>query len=296
MNLEYYRTFYQVAKDGNITKAAKSLFISQPAVSKTIKTLEEQLGCNLFVRTPSGVVLTTEGSALYKQVEIALQHINAGENIIKKHIDLAEGSVKIGISNTLCKYIFIPMLDTFHKLYPDIQIEVINRSSISTHQMVKSGALDFGITTIKSEDESLNYSPFMKIQDIVVTGQKDLPLIGDKINLQALNNYPLMMLEKSNTSRHYIDEFLKAHTLSLNADIEISNMEFLIEFAKIGIGQAFVIKNFVEKELASGELIKLDTFPVIPPREIAIISLSDVPTSIASKYFIKHILTTYHLD
>jgi len=295
MNLEYYRTFYQVAKDGNITKAAKSLFISQPAVSKTIKTLEDQLGCFLFVRTPNGVLLTTEGQALYKQIDVALEHIYAGENIIKKHLDLSKGSLKIGISNTLCKYIFIPLLDSFHMLYPDIQIEVINRSSTSTHKMVKSGTLDFGITTIKSEDPSLFYKPFLEIQDIIVTGQKDLPLIGDKINLQALNNFPLMMLEKSNTTRHYIDDFLREHTLVLNADIEISNMEFLIEFAKIGIGQAFVIKNFVEKELANGELIQLDTFPIIPPREISIITLSDVPTSIAADYFIKHILATYQI-
>lgn len=289
MNLEYYRTFYQVAIDGNITKAAKSLFISQPAVSKTIKTMEQQLDCTLFLRTPSGVRLTSEGESLFKQIAIAFEHIEAGENIIKKHLDQTEGHVKIGVSNTLCKYILLPMIKDFHERYPDIQIEVFNRSSTETHQMVKNGALDFGITSIYIEDDNLTYQPFMFIEDVVVTNDPESELLGDKVNLQALNNFPLMMLEKNNTTRLYVEDFLAKHTLSLNTDIEISNMEFLIEFAKIGLGQAFVIKNFVKNELRNKELFELDTFPKIPPREIGIISLSEVPTSIAAGIFIEMI-------
>jgi DNA-binding transcriptional LysR family regulator len=156
--------------------------------------------------------------------------------------------------------------------------------------MVKNGSLDFGITSISIEDETLNYKTFMTIEDVVVTGNGNSELIGDKVNLQALNNVPLMMLEKNNTTRHYIDGFLKTHTLNLKPAIEISNMEFLIEFAKIGLGHAFVIKNFIQQEIDSGELVVLDTFPKIPPREIGIISLSDVPTSIAAGKFIDLIM------
>lgn len=296
MNLEYYKTFYKVATEKSITKAAKALFISQPAVSKTIKTLEEHLKCPLFVRTSSGVVLTDEGETLYNQLTMAFSHIEAGENMIKKHIELNKGVIKVGISNTLCKYIFIPLLSGFHQAYPDIQIEVCNRSSIETSEMVKRGLLDFALISTLEHEDQLHYQPFMEIEDVVVTSDPNSPFLGGPIGVEYLKVAHLMMLEKGNTTRQQIDTFLTDNTLFLEPQLEIGNMEFLIEFAKIGIGEAFVIKNFVEDELKSGELFEINIKPKPPARSIAVISLSDIPTSKASQAFIEYILSksTYH--
>ena len=120
INLELYKIFYVVASHLNITKASKELMISQPAISKSIKTLENQLGGTLFIRTKRGVNLTEEGKIFYNYVKDAMTIINNAENKFKDLINLETGTIRIGISQTLTKHFLLPYLEIFHKTYPKI--------------------------------------------------------------------------------------------------------------------------------------------------------------------------------
>ena len=129
IDFELYRIFYVVAKNGNITRASEELLISQPAISKSIKNLEEQLGGQLFVRSKRGVVLTEEGKAFYNYIKQAIEYISSAENKFSELINLETGCIRIGIGSTLTREFLLPYLEEFHKLYPKIDIEIVTNMS-----------------------------------------------------------------------------------------------------------------------------------------------------------------------
>ena len=282
--METYYVFYIVAEYGNISKAAKKLFVSQPAVTKSIKNLEENLGIKLFNRNSKGVQLTEEGKVLYEYVKNAYIQIEKGEKIVKQLKNKSNGVVRIGISNTLCKYYFMPFLKGFHEKYPDIKIEITNRVTLETLELLEKGSLDCAIVSkVAGVSSNLKFEELLKIQDIFVSKEKPIKSV---FPLEDLKKFPMLFLEKKNATRKYIDEYLLKNNVDLEIDIEISSMEFLVEFAKIGLGVASVIENFVVDELAKKELCKWEIEPAIEPRFIGLLYNEKTNLSIASQTFI----------
>ena len=288
INTELYRIFYYAATHKNISKAADALYISQPAVSKSIKKLESLTSCVLFARSSKGVSLTSEGEILFKYISEAFKNIESGEMLIEKMNRLEEGAVKIGISNTLCKYYFLPILEKFHEKYPNIKIQIINSPSPKTYLLLEEWKIDFGIISIPKDKLCYNYTELMDVHDIFVSSGK--PEEDDKtMLLSELSKMHLMLLEKDNQTRIYIDDFLTENKISVNPEIQMGSMDFLIEFAKIGIGTACVIKEFVQNELENGTLFELPVTPKIRPRKVGIVQKENIPLSLASKTFIQFI-------
>lgn len=285
--MELYYNFYMVSEYGSISKAAERLFISQPAVTKSIKNLEKSLGVQLFHRTSKGVNLTEEGKILYERVKNAFYEIEQGEKLIKRLKNKTLGVVKIGISNTLCKYYFMPFLKKFHEKYPNIKIEITNRTTMETLELLEKGTLDCAIVSRIGNQTNFLFEELLIIQDIFVS--KDFPP-KKSMKLEELEQYPMLFLEKKNATRKYIDEYLIKNQANLQIDIEISAMEFLVEFAKIGLGVASVIENFVEDELKMGTLHKWEITPMIEPRAIGLIYPKESSLSIACQTFIDFML------
>lgn len=285
LHTELYKVFYYVAQYSNISKAAKAMFISQPAVSKSIKKLENLTGCTLFIRSSKGVSLTTEGEILFNYVESAFKSLENGEKIIEKLHNKQAGIVKVGISNTLCKYYFLPHLHSFHALYPHIKIQIVNRPSPETYQLLDAGKIDFGIISIPDVRLDYRYISLMRIQDVFVANDKYYPS-NSTLGVDDLRSFSIMMMEKGNQTRIYIDDFLEENGVKLTPEIEIGSMDFLIEFAKIGIGAACVIKEFVQDELVAGTLKQLSIMPEPKPREIGLVLKKNIPLSIAAKAFL----------
>ena len=286
LHLELYRIFYYVATYKNITHAANHLFISQPAVSKSIKNLEALTNCTLFIRSRKGVSLTSEGELLLEYIQKAFYYLDGGENIIRKINNLEDGCVRIGISNTLCRYFLFPHLETFHHKYPHIAIKIMNQPTPDTCALLEEGAIDFGIISIPNYEMGYNYIKLMTVNDVFVSKK---PYEQDSLPLLEISDLPIMLMEKENQTRIYIDDFFKKNGIILKPEIEIGSMEFLIELAKIGIGTACVIREFVVKELESGILYELPTTPRPSPREIGIITKEQIPISKASKRFIEYL-------
>lgn len=285
INTELYKVFYYVAINKNISKTAEMLYISQPAISKSIKKLESLSKCTLFKRSSKGVSLTSEGEILFEYVKEAFKNIENGEKIIKKMNNLEEGIVKIGISNTLCKYYFMPVLEKFHNKYPNIKIQIINSPSPKTYLLLDEGKIDFGIISIPKSKLDYKYIELMQVHDIFVSSQK-LNNSDKSMSLSELATQPLMLLEEDNQTRIYIDDFLSDNNISVAPEIQIGSMDFLIEFAKIGIGIACVIKEFVLDELKDGILHQLPISPQPDPRKIGIVQKDNIPISTAAKTFV----------
>ena len=269
-NLSSYRIFYTVANSGNISKAAKELYISQPAISKSIQKLEESVGCKLFSRSSRGVVLTDEGKLLYEHVSEAFETLTLGEEKLKRSIELGVGHLKIGVSSTLCKYILLPYLKDFIRQNPHISISISCQSTNETLKLLEDNKIDIGLIGQPDNLKNIHFDYLDEIEDIFVAAKdylRNLKARGVQKS-QILQSSTLMLLDKNNMTRQYIDDYLQEHQIIIKDSIDISDMDLLIEFAKIDLGIACVIKNFVRDELAEGRLVQLKMPVSIPARKI----------------------------
>ena len=269
-NLSSYWIFYTVANAGNISKAAKELYISQPAISKSIQKLEESLDCKLFSRSSRGVILTSEGALLYEHVKQAFDALGTGEEKLKRSIELGVGQLKIGVSTTLCKYMLLPYLKEFIHRNPHISISIECQSTNDTLKLLDDNKIDIGLIGKPEILKGYEFYYLDKIEDIFVATKdylRNLSARGIKKH-DILQNSTLMLLDKNNMTRQYIDDYLQENQIHVIDSIDISNMDLLIDFAKIGVGVACVIKSFVTDELANGSLIEIPLGIPIHEREV----------------------------
>lgn len=275
-NLSQYKIFYEVAKAGNISKAAKELYISQPAISKAISKLEDSLKVSLFTRSSRGVHLTPEGELLFGHVRTAFQALDLGEQELKRIQEFNIGHLRIGVSNTLCKYILLPYLKNFIEQYPHIKITIEGQATAKTISMLEQHALDVGLVAEPSIHSGLSFIPVMDIQDIFVCTRHYLHNLylreGSGADLFACGN--IMLLDQNNMTRHHVDNYLKENAIEPKQILEVTTMDLLIEFAKIGLGIACVIKELVLKELESGRLMEIPLRTSIHKRTIGFAYLS----------------------
>lgn len=288
-NLSSYRIFYTVANTGNISKAAKELYISQPAISKSIQKLEEGLGCRLFSRSSRGVVLTEEGKLLYEHVGAAFDTLTLGEEKLKRSIELGIGHLKIGVSSTLCRYLLLPCLKEFIRQNPHITISITCQSTNETLKLLEDNKIDIGLVGKPSNVRHIQFEFLEEIEDIFVAAKdylKNLQVRGiDKPEI--LSNATLMLLDKDNMTRQYIDSYLQENQIAVQDSIDISNMDLLIEFARIGVGAACVIKNFVRADLESGALVEIPLEIPIQKREVGFAYRANVKPSKSLAEFIR---------
>ena len=267
-NLSLYYIFHCVAEAGNISKAAKQLFISQPAVSKSIQSLEENLKLTLFIRSSRGVKLTEEGKLLHEYTKSAFDTLRRAEESLRQIQELGIGHLRIGASTTLCKYLLLPYLDRFVKEYPHIKITITNQSSSHTCKLLDNNLVDVGLVARPAGD-SFHFLRVGQIEDIFVASRTyldNLSLRENKGDLFSTAN--IMLLDEENVSRKYIDRYFKENAIEPNHILELSSMDLLIEFAKTSLGVACVIKEFVHQELTDGTLIQIPLEIPVNKREV----------------------------
>ena len=293
-NLSSYRIFYTVANTGNISKAAKELYISQPAISKSIQKLEESVGCKLFSRSSRGVVLTDEGKLLYEHVSEAFETLTMGEEKLKRSIELGVGHLKIGVSSTLCKYLLLPYLKEFIRQNPHISISISCQSTNDTLKLLEDNKIDIGLIGKPENLKNIHFDFLEEIEDIFVAAKNYLR------NLKArgiqkdhiLQSSTLMLLDKNNMTRQYIDDYLQENQIIIKDSIDISDMDLLIDFARIGVGVACVIKNFVREDLENGTLMEIPLGFPIHKREVGFAYKTTTKPSKSLAEFI-HFYKTY---
>ncbi len=277
--LNLYHIFYTAAQTGNISLAAKELYISQPAVSKSISRLEELLHTTLFYRSSRGVSLTAEGAMLAEHLRKAFDSIAYGEEQLRKINELGIGQITIGVSTTLCKYVLLPYLKRFTQENPHIRVSIACQPTMDTVRDLQRGSIDIGLIGDVPDKKELFFQPVMEIQDEFVTTGRYLKNLSTRLgttqemlyenNLSLIwNNGTFMLLNEENISRRYIDSYLADEKIEISQSIEISTMDLLIEFARIDMGIACVIGNFVKKELDDNLLIKLPLAAPVPKRKI----------------------------
>ncbi len=290
INFELYKIFYHAAKLQSFSQAAQKLHITQSAVSQSIKNLEKELGGQLFFRKNRRVVLTWEGELLFRHIEQAFNFIKTAEHKFLEIKNLNVGEIRIGVSDTICKYYLVPQLEKFYNQYPNIKIQVINRTSSQIHDLLKKGIIDIGIITLPIEDKAIHTQFFIEVDDIFVASEKFSELKNSKVSLQQLSQYPLLMLDKSSRTRTNIDSLFNEQKINITPEIELENIDLLIEFARIGLGIAYVLKESALQEIEKGQLFEIKINKKLPRRKLGICTIKNVPLSLAAKKFIDSIV------
>ena len=269
-NLSQYKIFYEVAKAGNISRAAKELYSSQPAISKAIGKLEDSLGLSLFTRSSRGVQLTAEGEILYQHTRDAFEALERGEQELRRIQEFDIGHLRIGVSTTLCKYVLLPYLKTFIDQYPHMKVTIESQSTGQTLDRLEQQKLDLGLVAEPAPRKDLAFIPVMDIQDVFVSTKNYLEnlYLREGKDTDVFNTGNIMLLDESNMTRRHVNEYLSESGIYPRQILEVSTMDLLIEFAKIGLGIGCVIRELVQKELDSGLLVELPLKPPIPRRTI----------------------------
>jgi len=290
INLDLYRIFREVARCGNISRAAQRLFVSQSAVSQAVTRLEGKLGGKLFDRGVRGVTLTAEGEALFARVDGAMLQIENAQAKFAQMKDLHAGQIRIGASDTICSLFLLPILKRFHDRHPEIRIEVTNRTTRESLELLRRGAADIAFVNLPvEEDAALDIAPVKVIHDCFVAGGKYAHLADGTMHLGDLGRYPFLTLEKASNSRKLMDAFLAGRGVELKPAIELGSLALLSEFAKIGLGVAATIREEVRGMLERGELRELKFYEALPERHIGLARMKNINLSFAAGAFVEEI-------
>ena len=286
IDLELYRVFYTVAKNKHMTKASQELHISQPAISQSIKKLEDQLGGTLFLRSNKGMELTEEGKMFYEYVKGALELINNAENEFTSFKDLSKGEIKIGCSTTLTRLILIDTLKEFHEKYPDINIDITNDLTSNLINDLKLGKLDFVIfneSNIKETNVHLE-----KIKELRQGFICNPEYYNDEINsFEDLNKFPLILQKETSNSRKLLDYIALQNMVKLEPKMEVVSQELITEFVSIGLGIGFSIIDLAMRNYKN--IKELNINKKIPNINVYLATNKTISLTFASKMFIKHL-------
>lgn len=285
INYELYKVFYYVASTLSFSEASKQLFISQSAVSQSVKVLEKKLNQNLFVRSTKRVQLTPEGEILLRHIEPAIHLIKRGENQLLESGSLSGGQLRIGASDTICRYYLVKYLKQFHTQYPNVHIKVTNQTSIECAHLLENGQVDFIVTNYPNSglSNTQNVRMINEFHDVFVADRTHFPLEGKRVALRDLQGYPILMLDRKSTTSEFLHRMFQQSQLDLVPEIELSSNDLLIDLARIGLGIAFVPDFCIPKE--DTQLYVLDLEESLPARQMVVAYNENLPISQAAKQF-----------
>ena len=266
--------------------AARELFISQPAVSVAIRQLEERYGKRLLIRSSKGIRPTVEGKALYDYLVQAMSLIQTAENKYFRLVGLEEGAITIGASDTILSNFLLPYIDRFLNKHPKVTIKITNNLTRDTIQLLKVGEIDLGFVNMPIvQDDQLELHECMSLNDRLFGGAKYRRLSETGLHIKKLNDYPLLMLEKTSSTRRFHDSFAESNGVILKPAIELSSTDLLLKFAKINLGLAFAAREFIPERAAG--LYEIPLTPALPARSIGLVRLAGIPMSFAAAEFIE---------
>lgn len=289
INLELYKVFYYVAKNESITRAANELSISQPAISKSIKTLEEQINTQLFIRKRDGVSLTETGNIIYKKIKEAMELIDSAENDLKSLTNLEYGTINIGASKTIIHEFLMPYIKSFHKDYPNINIRIFTDKTSDLIKKSKMGLIDVIFTNmpfnLPNEFESINV---MNLHDCFVANENFNYLKNKVIDKESFQKLPLLILTKGATNRIRLDDYCAINNMIIKPEMEFGSNTLIKEFTIAGFGIGMLTEEHVKEEINNGDLFKLNINFKLKDKYLGLVYNKD-NLNLVSKKFIKYI-------
>lgn len=286
-NLEYYKVFYYAAKAGSLTTAAKQLSISQPAVSQSLKQLEDQLGVSLFYRASRGIKLSPEGELLFSYVARAYEQLELGERKLMQMVGMGLGEVRIGASDMTLQFYLLPYLEMFHEKFPGIKVMVTNAPTPETIRNLQNGQIDFAVVSTPVDlPHDMKAVKVKEIEDVFVAGRRFTQYKNHTLDLQTLESLPLIFLEHNTSTRSYMDKFLASKNIHIRPEFELATSDMIVQFALRNLGVGCIVKDFAKPHIESGKLFELRFNEIIPKRHFCVVTAGKTPMSLAAQNLI----------
>ena len=284
INYELYKVFYYVASTLSFSEASKQLFISQSAVSQSIKALEKKLDQTLFIRSTKKVRLTTEGEILLRHIEPAISLIKRGESQLLD-VGARGGQLHIGASDTICRYFLIEYFRRFHQSYPDVRIKVTNSTSIGCAELLEKGQVDLIVCNSPNSrlGNHMNVKVLRDFRDIFVGNPDCFSPEEIPCELKTLLKQPILMLSSKSTTSEYLHQMFATHGLNLLPEVELNSNDLLMDLARIGLGIACIPDYMLNPD---DSLKPIPLADPLPPRQLVLVQHDSLPLSQAAERFL----------
>ena len=287
INYELYKVFYHVATTLSFSEASRQLYISQSAVSQSVKTLEKKLGTPLFIRSTKSVQLTPEGETLLRHIEPAIQLIRQGEINLMEAGSLGGGQLRIGATDTICRYLLIPYLNQYHKLYPKVHIRIMNQTSLKCVDLLESGQVDLIVTNYPNSrmGNREQIQVISEFHDVFTASRAHYPQLENRrVSLKEIQNYPILMLDRHSTTTEFLHQMFRREQLELIPEIELDSNDVLLDLASIGLGLAFVPEYCLTDH---NKLYPIRLAEEMPSRKVVLATSGNVPITQAAREFLQ---------
>ena len=287
VNFELYKVFYYVASTLSFSEASRQLFISQSAVSQAIKQLEQKLECQLFFRTTKKISLTPEGEKLFRYIEPAINLINVGEAQMITEDPLVGGQLRIGASDTICRYFLIPYIEKFHQKFPNVQISITNQTSKNCIGLLDNGQVDIVIVNYPNAQISSKYelTELKSFKDVFLCGEKYRYLSEREVSIKELASLPLLVLDGNSSTSDFLKQLFRKNRIQLVPEIELTSNDLLVDLTKIGLGITFVPDYCIPGE--GEDLYNIRVSEQYEGRKLMAVLNENLPVTAATREFIQ---------
>jgi DNA-binding transcriptional LysR family regulator len=258
INLNQLRTFFLVAKEKSITKAANALHITQPAVTMQIKAFEKNLGLKLLRKSGKELQLTDMGNVLYDYAERIFQIVEELEHALKGYGDLTQGSLTIGTTRSFARHLMPGLLSRFQERFPSVKVYLKVGSSQEIADSVAAFKYDLGIIGRLPYMNQLKVVPYTKEEFCVVISPNHRLAAKSMISISDLKDEPIIIRESGSGSRYAILSMLAFHNMEPSVLVEAGSVEFIKEYTIKERGISFLYKPEIELEVKMGLLNSLD--------------------------------------
>ena len=281
INLNLYKVFYVCAKCNSFKEASEKLYVTQPAISMQIKSLEDSLGTKLFYRSNTGLSLTNEGKQLYNYIEKSYNYLTAGEKIIKQNSNMDIGTIVIGAPAHIASFYLLEYIEEYRKSHPNVFFRIVNGTTTELLKGLEDHIIDFVIDSspINITNQEMTILPLAQFDTCFITTEQNTE--------KDIEKQKYVMPYERSSIRKNLEKELEKYNVKLNVVLEVETTDLIISSVKNDIGTGYVVKKSVKNELENKELIELKTKYDLPKLELNLVYLEDYLTNL-SRYFIKN--------
>jgi DNA-binding transcriptional LysR family regulator len=286
MELNHLRTFFEVAKAGSFTAAARSLRISQSALSKTVALLEAREGVQLLRRSKSGVTLTPIGTRVFEEAEQIFTRVATLQGTIRGHKETCEGILPLAASDHIANYLLAPSAAKLRQRFPKLVPSIFSGTPMEAAELIQKDKIEFGLSFLKLNRPWLAFEPARSVEMAIVCSPSLVP--GGKIKGKSdlLKQLSYISSIRSNPNVHPSPELLEVMGEDPTVAFESSSQETQKRLCLAGVGFAYLARFMVEKEIERKELLEFP-LPEAPKLTIYVARKKGVPLSLNARTFLK---------
>jgi DNA-binding transcriptional LysR family regulator len=286
MNPHHLRTFLAVRRHRNYTRAAEEVFLTQPAVSRQVRQLEEELGVRLFEQIGKSLHVTDAGETLAAEAEKLFGALERTAEAVRSHRSAERGSIRVGASTTPGFYMLPDLLGRFHRRFPKVNLHYTVENSLRIEQMIVRNELDLGFVGAHLSNEELELKPLVEDEIVCFTSPSHRLAKEHHIAPGSLEDEMWIIREKGSATRLLFEGWLSSRKCAIRKSIELTCPETCKALVRAGIGMSFMSVHGLRSEIRAKDIVKIPVTGMSLKRPIFLARHSDKRNSPVMESFL----------